>query len=148
MTQSIQDPTLVPAPNAAQEPHASKHVAVWIDHREAHVFHLHPDSLERATVMAPPHHVHHRQPKGAEGLKGHSAEAMQFFQDVARSLAGGEEVLIVGPSTAKLEFLRHLHTHHPLLELKVVGLETVDHPTDRQLVAYAKTYFRHVDAMR
>jgi hypothetical protein len=27
------------------------------------------------------------------------------------------------------------------LEAKIVGVETVDHPTDRQLVAHARHYF-------
>jgi hypothetical protein len=46
-----------------------------------------------------------------------------------------------GPSTAKLQFERYLHEHDRALEVKIVGLETVDHPTDAQLVAYVKEYF-------
>jgi hypothetical protein len=34
-----------------------------------------------------------------------------------------------------------LHAHHHSLEANVVGVETVDHPTDGQLVAHAKKYF-------
>jgi hypothetical protein len=51
-------------------------------------------------------------------------------------------ILVVGPSTAKLHFLRLLHTHDRVLESRIVGIETVDHPTDRQLAAYVRTYFR------
>ena len=60
---------------------------------------------------------------------------------MARELEGAERVLIVGPSTAKLQFVRHAHKHDPALEPRIVGVETVDHPTDRQLVAYSKRYF-------
>jgi hypothetical protein len=31
---------------------------------------------------------------------------------------------------------------------KIVGTETVDHPTDNQLVAHARKYFRTADRMR
>jgi hypothetical protein len=60
---------------------------------------------------------------------------------VARALEGAEPILVVGPSTAKLQFLRYVQKHEHALEPKIVGLETVDHPTDGQIVAYAKRYF-------
>lgn len=42
--------------------------------------------------------------------------------------------------------LHNIHHKHPggtnaALERRIVGIETVDHPTDAQLVAYAKKYF-------
>jgi hypothetical protein len=54
----------------------------------------------------------------------------------------------VGPSTAKLDLIRYVHQHEHALEPRVVGVETVDHPTDGQLIAYAKRYFERTDAMR
>jgi len=53
-------------------------------------------------------------------------------------------MLIVGPSTAKLEFLRYIEKHDSVRGPKVVGVETVDHPTDGQLAAYAKSYFKRL----
>jgi hypothetical protein len=43
--------------------------------------------------------------------------------------------------------LRYLHRHAPDVEAKVVGVETVDHPTDAQVLAYARARFRAVDRM-
>jgi hypothetical protein len=62
-------------------------------------------------------------------------------------LEGAEEVLVVGPSAAKLEFMRYVHKHDQATEAKIVGIETVDHPTDGQLVAYANQYFKRRDRM-
>jgi hypothetical protein len=56
--------------------------------------------------------------------------------------------LSVGPSTAKLEFFRYAHEHDKALEPKIVGIETVDHPTGEQIVAYAKNYFKLGDRIR
>ncbi len=120
----------------------STHYAVWIDHKEARVFHLRADVVDWSTVVAPSHHIHHKHPKGPEGVRTHPEDAKRFFHDVARTLEGTAAVLVVGPSTAKLELLRHLHAHDAALEARIVGVETVDHPSDGQLVAYAKAYFR------
>lgn len=117
------------------------YAAVWIDHREARVFHISSDKVEEVTVETP-RHVHHRHPKGHEGAKEHPDDAKRFFQQVAQSLQGGESVLVVGPSTAKLDFIRYVHKHDHALEARIVGIETVDHPTDGQLAAYVKTYFK------
>jgi stalled ribosome rescue protein Dom34 len=131
---------------ATADPVMHKHVAVWIDHKEAHLFAIQPDKVEKDVVLAP-HHVHHKHPQGPEGVKNHPEDAKRFFHEVARSLEGSDEVLLVGPSTAKLEFLRHVQEHDHALGPKIIGIETVDHPTDGQLVAYARTYFKRADHM-
>jgi len=124
----------------------SKHVAVWIDHKEAHIFQIHPDKVDEEIVSAP-QHLHHRHPKGPEGGKEHPDDAKRFFHEVTRSLEGSENVLLVGPSTAKLELLRYIEKHHHPHGAKIVGIETVDHPTNGQLVAYARSYFKGVERM-
>lgn len=117
-----------------------RHVAVWIDHKEAHIFHVDAETFSSSKVKAPTHHLH-KHPKGAEGAKDHPDDAKRFFHEVVRQLEGADAVLVVGPSTAKLHLLRHLHEHARGLAPKVIGVETVDHPSDGQLVAYARRYF-------
>jgi stalled ribosome rescue protein Dom34 len=114
--------------------------AVWIDHHEARIFHAVAGKFDESTVRAPHRHVH-RHPKGPTAEHNHPDDVHRFFEDVARALDDAEPILIVGPSTAKLQFVRFLHKHQPAIEPKVVGIETVDHPTDAQIVAYAKHYF-------
>ncbi|HSO30975.1 MAG TPA: hypothetical protein VLT33_00625 [Labilithrix sp.] len=125
----------------------SKHVVVWLDHNEARVFQIHPDGVDEAHLTAPKHH-HHKHPRGGLEPKSHPDDAKRFFHEIARSLDGHDEILVVGPSTAKLEFIRHVHKHDPALEPKIVGVESVDHPTGGQLVAYARKYFVDVDRLR
>ncbi len=125
----------------------TKHVAIWIDHKEARIFHVAADSTDEVTITAPLQNIHHRHSKGAEGLKEHPDDAQRFFQAISRAVEGAQALLIVGPSNAKLEFLRYLQRHEHKLEANIVGIETVDHPTDGQLVAYAKNYFKRSDRM-
>jgi stalled ribosome rescue protein Dom34 len=122
------------------------HAVIWIDHKEARIFHVHPEATDETTVLAPQHHVH-RHPKGRGEAREHPDDAHRFFGDVARRLDGVDAILIVGPSSAKLEFFRYVHEHERRLEPKVVGIETADHPTDGQIVAHAKSYFKASDRM-
>ena len=41
-----------------------------------------------------------------------------------------------GPGTAKLAFTRYAKDRHPEFAAKVVGIETLDHPAVRTLVAH------------
>jgi hypothetical protein len=130
------------------------HVVVWMDHTEARVFHVLPESaghpqpepIDESTILSPQHHVH-RHPKGRGDPSPHPEDATDFFEEIARALAGADAVLIAGPSSAKHEFVRYVQTRDPRLGDKIAGVETVDHPTDRQLVAYARKYFKASDRM-
>ena len=130
------------------------HAVIWIDHQEARVFHVHPETaghaqpeaIDETTILSPQHRIH-RHPKGRGEAKDHPEDATRFFHEVARSLDGTDAVLIVGPSSAKLEFLRYVQDQDKKLHARVVGSETVDHPTDREIVAHARRYFKGSDRM-
>jgi stalled ribosome rescue protein Dom34 len=119
----------------------SHHAVVWIDHHEARVFQFSDDKLHSELIKAHPHGPTHR------GVISHEVDH-DFLKQVANDLAAAEKILVVGPATAKLELVRWLHRHAPKTETKVVGVESVDHPTDGQLVAYARQYFKASDRMR
>lgn len=122
------------------------HAVVWIDHHEARVFHFNADDVDR-TVVHPDHpakHLHHKA--GVPG-PGREQEDAAFYRHAAEAVADAGEILVVGPGQAKLLLLREIHRHHHAIEPRVVGIETVDHPTDNQLVAYARKYFRARDRM-
>jgi stalled ribosome rescue protein Dom34 len=124
----------------------SRHVAVWIDHHEAKIYHIDAKSFEASEVLAPGRHVRRHPTVTAE--HNHPSDAKQFYDAVVDALADAQAVLVVGPGSAKLELIKHVHKHHSALEPKIVGVETVDHPTDGQLVAHARRYFHAADRMR
>lgn len=120
---------------------------VWIDHHEARIFGAEDGRFDESTVRTPRQHIH-RHPKGSTAEHNHPDDVHRFFHDVARALDAADAILLVGPSTAKLQFFRYVHKQAHALEPKIVGIETVDHPTDGQLVAYAKRYFGIPDRVR
>jgi stalled ribosome rescue protein Dom34 len=123
------------------------HAVVWIDHAEAHISHFDADAADNQKIHAHSKHKHLHTHSGTTG-SGHSPEDQKYYHEVAQALADAAEILVVGPSNAKLALIKHLHKHDPALADKVVGVESVDHPTDGQLLGYARHYFLKVDLMR
>ena len=122
------------------------HALVWLDHKQAHVMHISPDDVEKSIIQ--PHKPHHKLHSRVGTLgSGRTPESQAYYHEVVGKLAGASEVLVVGPAQAKLELIKHIHVHHPEMVDKVVGVETVDHPSDGQLVAYARKYFVAKDRM-
>lgn len=116
------------------------HAVVWIDHSEAHVMHITPDDVEKSVVRPDhPHRKLHARSSAAAG--GGTIENQDYYHEVAETLADAQEILVVGPAQAKLQLIKHMQHHDAALMSKVVGVETVDHPSDAQLVAYARNYF-------
>jgi stalled ribosome rescue protein Dom34 len=122
----------------------TRHAAVWIDHTEAKIFHVDDERFDPKTVQ-PRHHLQRHSITTAE--HAHPADAQHYFHAVAQALADVAEILVVGPGSAKLELIKHVHKHDHALEAKIVGVETVDHPTDGQLVAFAHKYFHAKDRL-
>jgi stalled ribosome rescue protein Dom34 len=122
------------------------HAVVWVDHHEARVFHVHPDSTDETTVLAPQHHIH-RHPKGRGEPREHPDDARRFFAEVVKRLDTVDEILIVGPSSAKDELSHYMKDHAAIAAAKVVGIESADHPTGGQIVASARRYFRGIDRL-
>ncbi|MBV9828704.1 MAG: translational machinery protein [Alphaproteobacteria bacterium] len=123
------------------------HAVIWIDHLEARIFQFGRDDVDRLVLHpdSPTRHLHHRAHTVGSG---HAAEDQDFLHQVIEAVAGAGAVLITGPSNAKIELLKHIHHHDPRLIGIVAGVETVDHPSDAALVAYAKRYFKTADHMK
>ena len=123
------------------------HAVVWIDHQEAHVIQFNEDEHENATVSTRSKHGHLHQKAGVVG-SGHHVADQTYLHEVVEAVASANEILIVGPSSAKLELMKHMVKHDANIASKVVGIETVDHPSDAQLLAYAKKSFTRIDHLK
>jgi hypothetical protein len=122
------------------------HAVVWIDHHEARVFHFNPTDIA-TLVLHPEHPTRHIHHKANSIGSGHTAEDHAFLEAVVGSIADAGAVLITGPANAKNELVKHIDRHDRGLMKIIAGVETVDHPSDAQLVAHAKHYFKVEDEM-
>lgn len=130
-------------------PRMSQRYAVWLDHNEARIFHVtaraFDDPVVHAVVTSPKAHTQlHRRSGSNDGHR--AAENQPYYRAVAQALAEADAVLVLGPSTAKLELIKHAHRNDPKLEARIVGVETLDHPTNGQITALVRRYFQEADA--
>lgn len=124
------------------------HAVVWLDHHEAKIFLLHEEDagFEERHVRAAHHasdrqHVHHGDGHRA-GIDHH------FLDDVLKQLADCDEVLAVGPASAKDELARYAKQKHGDVAKKIIGTASQDHPTPGQIVAAARDFFAKADRLR
>lgn len=123
------------------------HCLVWIDHEIAKIVSFNAEQMMRSVVhSAHGHqHLHH---KANAGDSGHLGIDNDFLDRVARALQFAGAIVITGPASAKHELLRRIQQKHADLAQRVSGVETLDHPTDGELVAFGRRFFRADDRMR
>jgi stalled ribosome rescue protein Dom34 len=122
------------------------HAVVWIDHQKATAWHFTPSDQDETTVHAKDQHQRVHSRKSAHG--GHRSSAdHHFFDDVAAALAGAHEILLIGPAQTKQEFAAYLRDKHPQLGKSIVAVENADHPSDAEILGYARRHFPMLDRM-
>jgi hypothetical protein len=117
----------------------SFHAVLWLDHHRAEVLQFDPDQAQEAQVRD---HVHHTRQHGSAVRSEH-----EFFGQVCDELAGIREVLVTGSHSAQADLRHYIDKHRPNLAPHISGWETVDHPTQGQLVALARKFFVEHDRM-
>ena len=123
------------------------HVLVWIDHQLAKVISFNTDNADSSIVHSThgKQHLHH---KVNAGDSGHVAVDSEYLERVALALKNAGAILITGPASAKKELMAHIERAHPEIAKRVSGVETVDHPSDGELVTLGRRFFRADDRMQ
>jgi stalled ribosome rescue protein Dom34 len=115
------------------------HAVVLVDHQHAQVLQFDATQVQAQNLKA---HSHPTKQHGSSVRTEH-----EFFGQVCDALAGIPEVLVTGSHTAQADFRHYVTKHRPALAAHLVGYETVDHPSENQLVALARAFFLKHDRM-
>lgn len=115
------------------------HAVVWLDHQTAQILQFDPEHVQAEKVKA---HTHHTAQHGSAVRSQH-----EFYAHVCDALTGIPEVLVTGSHTSLADFRHYVGKHRAALAPHIVGFETVDHPSERQLVAMARKWFTAYDRM-
>ena len=129
-------------------------VGLWIDHRETRIVAV-TDKGEEARLIISKAEKQLRR-SGDSPLKG-PYETLQvpaddsrqktftghlniYYDAVIAAMRDAESILIFGPGEAKGELRKRLEKDN--LSGRIVGIETVDRMTDRQIAAKVRRYFQ------
>ena len=115
------------------------HAVLKIDHQHAEVLQFDAEHLQAQKLQA--HSTHTNQHRSKVRTEH------EFFGEVCDALKGIAEVLVAGGHKAQADFRHYVEKHRPELAKQIVGWETVDHPSEGQLVALAKRHFKSFDRM-
>lgn len=123
------------------------HAIVWIDHQQAKIFQFDADDVDSSTVHSshPHEHIHH---KANSGDSGHVAVDKAFLKRVGEAVSHAGTILITGPAGTKKELAAYLRNDQPGVAAKIVGIEPLDHPSDGELLAFARRFFAPDDRMQ
>ena len=121
------------------------HTIVWIDHKQARIFHFNIENADKTLVKD---HVvrdlRSREPHTGQRIE----ENKPFFEDVAKAIADAGAILIVGPAQEKDFFAKFLAEKHPAIRMHVESVEKADHPSDGELLDFARRYVKAADHLR
>jgi hypothetical protein len=123
-----------------------KKVGLWIDHRKA-VIVMVTDEGEETRLIESNMEKHVRFASGSsEDGSAESTRDRQFashldgyYDKVIACIRDAESILIFGPGEAKGELEKRLESGE--LKGRIVGIETVDKMSDRQIAAKVRQHF-------
>ena len=115
------------------------HAVAFVDHTQAQVLQFDAEHVQAERVKT---HTHQTRQHGSAVRSEH-----EYFGHVCDALAGIAEVLVTGPKTGLADFKHYADKHRPETAARIVGYETVDHPSENELVALARKYFLKHDRM-
>jgi len=122
--------------------HPLRHIAVWIDQREAilAIFddgNLHKEEIILSDIGQEPHHSDWTR----SHVQAHKHEHLKhYFAEIIQHLRPADKILILGPGPIKHE-LRHQIETHKGLRGKVTAVANAIQMNENELVDYANHFF-------
>jgi hypothetical protein len=129
-------------------------VGLWIDHRKALIVAITDKGEETRLIISKVE----KQPGRFDGVRSTTPYESRlvpaddsrqrkltgqlniYYDAVIASIRNAESILIFGPGEAKGELKKHLKKAK--LDGRIVGIETIDKMTDRQISAKVRQYFQ------
>lgn len=125
-----------------------KQIGLWIDHREAIIVTIGEQGEETKRIESGIEK--HVRFSGGLGSRDHSADDQRdrqftehlhnYYDEVILHLHDAESILIFGPGEAKGELKTRLESQR--LGERLVGIETEDKMTERQITAKVRQHFQ------
>lgn len=137
----------------------TKNIGLWIDHKKAIIVVQNEQGVNiqkiesgmgrhvryrGASTTKSPYSTQYQQ--GDDQLDNKLTEQLnKFYDEVIAHILAAEAVLIFGPGEAKSELEKRIA--HEKVKVQIVGIETVDKMTDRQIATKVRNHFQDARAV-
>ncbi len=120
-----------------------KKLGIWMDHSTAHVMEFSIDTIETEKVESEfTHQEKEHSLSKSENLMHNKEQQKQgaFYKHLADIIKNYDDVILFGPTNAKVELLNILNADHHFENIKI-RVEQADKMTENQEHAFVKEYF-------
>lgn len=125
----------------------AKSLGIWMDHAHAHLIEFSPEPVPPQTIEIESAFTH--EVKEQVLLKGESHmhnkeqhEQATYYKELGEVILKYQEVLLFGPTDAKVELFNTLKDNHLFADIKI-DIQQTDKMTVHQAQAYTQNYFQN-----
>jgi hypothetical protein len=126
---------------------AAKSLGIWMDHASAHLIEFTTDPIETQIIESAFTHEEKEQSLGKGEKLMHNREKHEkaaYYKKLGETIRHYEEVVLFGPTNAKVELLNTLRADH-LFEKIVIKVIQTDKMTTNQEHAFVRDHFSKHD---
>jgi hypothetical protein len=123
-----------------------KRIGIWMDHAQANLMEFTQEPIETEELNSTfTHEVKVNSLNRSEAIMHHKEqqEEGEYYDRLGDVIKGYDEVLLFGPTDAKVELFNRLRKDHRFENIKI-NIEQADKMTENQQHAHVKAHFsRH-----
>ncbi|MDO6432232.1 hypothetical protein Q4E93_16645 [Flavitalea sp. BT771] len=121
----------------------TKNLGIWMDHSSAHLMEFTTEPITTNIISNPFAHRQNEHGLGKSKDGMHHKEQQQqsgYYKQLGNFILNFEDVILFGPTDAKVELLNLLRADHQFEKIKLETKDT-DKMTQNQQHAFVKNYF-------
>jgi hypothetical protein len=121
----------------------AKNLGIWMDHSSAHLMEFTTDPIQTKIIESKFTHEAKEQSLGkSENLMHHKQQHQQseYYKKLGEIIKNYEEVILFGPTNAKVELFNTLRADHLFAKIKI-EVKPADKMTENQEHAFVKHHF-------
>lgn len=124
----------------------TQYLGIWMDNSTAHLMEYTRDSMETETVESTFTHQDREETLNRSESVMHNKEQQKqrlYYKELAEIIKKYDEVILFGPTNAKVELLNTLKEDHHFDKIKI-AVEDADKMSENQQHAFVRGYFSNL----
>ncbi len=118
-----------------------KYLGIWMDHSIAYLMGFSTEPIETKIIKSKSTHDEHSTGRGENQMHNKEQNVQAgFYKELSEYIISYDEVILFGPTNAKVELLNILKDDHHFDKIKI-EMQQTDKMTDNQQHAFVREYF-------